>query len=104
MATAVKTQEELRQQAIDATPQQNVVDMGTILGTLCGFLLIFGAILYQGEVGLFWSIPSGLIVFGGTVTTAFIAFPSQKILGMIPVIINAYKPDVHKPADRKSTR
>ncbi len=99
MATAIKTQEELSQQAIDATPQQNVVDMGTILGTLFGFLLILGAILYQGDVGLFWSIPSALIVFGGTVTTAFIAFPSQKILGMVPVIINAYKPDIHKPAD-----
>ena len=70
MATAVKTQEELAQQGIDTAPQQNVVDMGTILGTLFGVLLIFGAILYQGDVGLFWSIPSALIVFGGTVTTA----------------------------------
>ncbi len=99
MATAVKSQEELAQQGIDATPQQNIVDMGTILGALFGVLLIFGAIVYQGDVGLFWSIPSALIVFGGTVTTAFIAFPSQKILGMIPVLINAFKPDIHKPAD-----
>lgn len=100
MATAVKREPALDDVVSATAPQtKSAVDIGTILGTLFGILLIIGAILYQGDSTKFLSVQSALIVFGGTIATAFIAFPSAKILGMIPVIINAYKPDVHQPAD-----
>ncbi len=75
------------------------IDIGTVLGTLSGIILIALAIIRGGDPDTFLNLNSALIVFGGTMATSFIAFPSKKILLMIPVVINAFKPDVHQPAD-----
>lgn len=75
------------------------IDTGTLLGILSGVLLIVIAIFRGGDPGAFLSLNSALIVLGGTLATTFIAFSSQKILGIIPVVINAFKPDVYQPAD-----
>jgi chemotaxis protein MotA len=78
---------------------ENRVDSITILGTLLGITLIVWAILRGGDALTFLNLNAVLIVFGGTLATSFIAFPSKKILGLIPVIINAYKPENLKPTD-----
>lgn len=74
-------------------------DNGTLLGVLSGVLLIVIAILGGGAPEVFLNLNSALIVLGGSTATTFIAFPSQRISMMIPVIINAFKPEVYQPAD-----
>ncbi len=97
MATAVKStalpdDEETQQ-------QESGMDKGTIFGILAGVSLIVIAIIRGGSADVFVNLNAVFIVVGGTVATAFIAFPSKKISGMIPIIINAFKPDVHQPSD-----
>jgi len=75
------------------------LDTGTILGTVFGIFLIVGAIIRGGDPGVFVNINGALIVLGGTIATAFIAFPSKKITLMLPVIYKAYRPDRLSPSD-----
>lgn len=100
MATAVKEENSLGKVDMETTPlPKTAMDIGTILGTLLGVFLIAGAIMTQGNPAKFLSLPSALIVFGGTIATTFIAFSSRKILSLVGIIINAYKPEIHHPAD-----
>lgn len=75
------------------------MDKGTLLGVLSGVLLIVIAILGGGAPEVFLNVNSALIVMGGSTATTFIAFPSRKIFMMIPVIINAFKPEVYHPSE-----
>lgn len=75
------------------------MDIGTLLGVMSGILLIVIAILGGGAPEVFLNLNSALIVLGGTTATTFIAFPSKKISMMIPVIINAFKPEVYHPSE-----
>lgn len=105
MATAVKETDALQEAAAGAgagtkgIPAQTGLDNIAVLGTVLGTILIIIAILMGGDWKVFINFHSALIVFGGTVATTFIAFPSKEILVLIPVIINAYKPNVLKPSD-----
>ena len=74
-------------------------DFGTIFGGLAGIILIVTAIVRGGDIGIFLSLNSFFIVAGGTVSTAFIAFHYSKIFALIPVIVNAFKPDDHRPLE-----
>jgi chemotaxis protein MotA len=58
------------------------MDIGTLIGCLLGFGFIIIAILQSGTDGIlpFLSIPSILIVFGGTAAAAMIAFPLRVFL------------------------
>lgn len=75
------------------------IDMGTIFGILAGSALIATAIFRGGSAEVFINFNGMFIVIGGTVATSFIAFPSNKIFGMFPIIVNAFKPDVLQPSD-----
>ncbi len=75
------------------------MDKGTLLGVLSGVLLIVIAILGGGSPDVFLNVNSALIVLGGATATTFIAFSSRKIFMMIPVIINAFKPEVYHPSE-----
>ncbi len=70
------------------------IDTGTVLGVVGGVGLILLAVYRGGDVDVFMNLNALLIVLGGMVSTAFIAFSSRKILSMVPVIINAFRPDV----------
>ncbi len=75
------------------------MDMGTIWGSLIGTILIVIAILMGGDWAVFLNFHSFLLVFGGTIATTFMAFSSKKIMVLLQVTINAFKPDVRQPAD-----
>ena len=68
------------------------IDTGTLMGLLVGTFLIVVAIIRGGDAGIFINLNSFLIVIGGTIATGFIAFPSNKLMVMFPVIRNAFKP------------
>ena len=74
-------------------------DFGTFIGVLAGVILIVTAILRGGEIDVFLSLSSFFIVAGGTISTAFIAFHYSKIFALVPVIVNAFKPDNHHPLE-----
>ena len=99
MATATQ---EIRGTAADVAQEERAdtgMDTGTLLGALGGIFLITVAIIRGGDVGIFLNINSALIVIGGSMATAFVAFPSKVVTGLIPIIKNAFKPGVYEPAD-----
>ena len=98
MATATQ---EIRGTAADLAQEERAegMDTGTLLGALAGFFLITVAIIRGGDAGIFLNVNSALIVIGGALSTAFIAFPSKKVLGMVTIIRNAFKPNVYEPED-----
>lgn len=77
--------------------QDNRIDLGTIFGTLIGVGLITYAIALGDTPEKFLDLKSAMIVLGGTFATSFIAYPSRKLFSLVPVIINAYKPDHQSP-------
>jgi len=99
MATATQ---EIRGTAADLAQEERAdegLDTGTLLGTIAGLFLITVAIIRGGDAGIFLNINSALIVIGGALSTSFIAFPSKKVLGMVPIVRNAFKPNVYEPED-----
>jgi len=75
------------------------IDTGTLMGVLSGTFLIVIAIIRGGDAAIFVNINSLLIVVGGAVATGFIAFPSDKLVGMVPILQNAFKPGIYEPGD-----
>lgn len=67
------------------------MDIGTIAGLVAGFVLIFGAMALGGSFAAFISIPSILIVGGGTAATAFIMFSIKQVVGAVQVAANAFR-------------
>lgn len=98
MATAVKEgfADDL---AGEGVKSESGMDMGTVFGIFAGVGLIAVAILRGGSPDAFVNLNGLFIVLGGTMATTFIAFSPKKIMGMIPVIINAFKPEIHQPTD-----
>lgn len=99
MATATKEAQDIQGLAQEGVGQDTGVDTGTTLGVVAGVGLIIIAIIRGGDAMVFVNLNALLIVFGGTISTSFIAFPSAKITGLIPVIVNAFRPNVLEPAD-----
>lgn len=74
-------------------------DIGTGIGFLAGVALIVAAILRSENPAIFLNLTGALIVLGGSIATTFIAYSSKNIFRLVPVIFNAFKHDVHQPAD-----
>ena len=98
MATATQ---EIRGTAEDLAQEERAegIDTGTLLGAIAGLFLITVAIIRGGDAEIFLNINSALIVIGGALSTSFIAFPSKKVLDMVRIIRNAFKPNVYEPED-----
>ena len=56
------------------------MDVATILGIVSGVGLIFGAILSQGNGGMFINAPGIMIVLGGTLASTLITFPLKDVI------------------------
>ncbi len=74
------------------------MDLATIIGLLLGFGAIFGGMIMEGgnPMALF-NIPSIVIVIGGTIATAFVAFPLSRMIGLVGVLMNAFFDRGHDP-------
>ncbi len=71
------------------------MDLSTIIGMGVAFGLMLMAILQGGPLTMFFSIPSVLIVVGGTAGVAFVQYPYKDLLDAINV---AKKTVLHKEA------
>jgi chemotaxis protein MotA len=99
MATATQEAQGTAADVGQEERQDTGIDTGTLMGVLAGIFLIAVAIIRGGDAGVFININSGLIVVGGSIATAFIAFPAKKITTLMPVLYNAFKPGVYEPED-----
>ncbi len=55
------------------------MDKSTIIGLVGGFTLVIGAILFQGELGLFLSLSSLIIVGGGVISSSFVNYSIEDV-------------------------
>lgn len=75
------------------------MDFATIIGFVFGLVLMFGAILMGGQLGMFVDIPSILIVFGGTIASLFIRHRMSEVFGAFSILMKAFfvkSHDIHK--------
>jgi len=69
------------------------MDIATIAGIMLGLVAIIGSIflLPGSSIGMFISIPSFFIVFGGLIASVSVAFPLKDVLQLIPAILAVFK-------------
>ncbi len=66
------------------------MDIGTLLGFLAGFGLIFGSIILGQGLGFFIDIKSMMIVMGGTLGATLVAYPMQDVKNMLSALSKAF--------------
>ena len=75
------------------------MDLGTIIGIVLSFGLVVSAILTGSSLIIFISIPSFLIVIGGTLGAALVNYPVSYVIGLIGVIKNTFFSSLESPQD-----
>ena len=65
------------------------MDIATILGVVSAFGLVLTAIFMGSGLELFISIPSAMIVVGGTIGTTMINYPLKEVIGVLNVVKKA---------------
>ena len=66
------------------------MDITSIIGMVAGIAAIIGTILLGSGLGLFINIPSVIIVVGGTIAAAMVAFPLPDFLKLIKVTMRIF--------------
>ena len=66
------------------------MDIATVIGIVSAFTLVISAILFGGSLTMFISVPSLMIVVGGTVGAAMINYPLPDIIKVTRVVKNAF--------------
>ena len=75
------------------------MDLGTVIGIVLSFGLVVSAILTGSSLIVFISVPSFLIVVGGTVGAALVNYPMNYVIGVIGVIKNTFFSSLETPTD-----
>lgn len=66
------------------------MDLATLLGIIIGTVLLVVSIAIEGDISLFWSFSSILIVFGGTFAAIMINFSMGQVLSVFPLLKVAF--------------
>ncbi|GAB7021570.1 motility protein A [Salidesulfovibrio brasiliensis] len=74
------------------------MDLGTVIGLVLAFGLVVSAILTGGSLLVFISVPSALIVLGGTVGATLVNYPMGYVIGVVGVIKNTFFSSIESPA------
>ena len=56
------------------------MDLGSVVGSISGILLIIAAIFFAGDIHNFWNVPGVMIVLGGTVSTTLLTFQFKDVV------------------------
>ncbi len=75
------------------------MDAATLLGVIGGTALVFVSIFLGGEVGLFFNLPSFLLVVGGTAATIFIRYPLSDVFGTLRIVKQAFVYKIKDPTE-----
>ncbi|MDD4526576.1 MAG: MotA/TolQ/ExbB proton channel family protein [Candidatus Margulisbacteria bacterium] len=73
------------------------MDLTTILGIVSGVSLILLAIFIQSGLGIFVSLPSLLIVTGGTIAATLISYPLDEVIKVIKIAGKAFYSTIKEP-------
>ncbi len=73
------------------------MDLASIIGVVSGIGFVIVTILLGSGLGLFWNLPSVMIVFGGTLAASLIAFPLGDFLSIIKVTMKVFLFKIEKP-------
>lgn len=65
------------------------MDVATIIGLLSGIGLMVAAVSMGGNALIFWSLPSLVIVLGGTFASTLINYPLADVLSVLRTVKNA---------------
>ena len=66
------------------------MDIATIIGLIVAGALVMAAIVMGGSMSWFVSVPSLMIVVGGTVGATLISYPLQEVLGVFKVVMKVF--------------
>ncbi|KIX13591.1 motility protein A [Dethiosulfatarculus sandiegensis] len=75
------------------------MDIATIIGIFSGMALIFGAIVSKGDLSAFVSLPSVMIVLGGTLAATLITFPLIDVIHAFQAVKHAFSQKKVNPND-----
>lgn len=75
------------------------MDLATVLGIVSAVGIMLISIMTGGGLQMFFSIPSILIVGGGTVGATLVNFPLKEVLGVVGVVKNAFLQRVRTTRD-----
>lgn len=66
------------------------MDLATILGIIVGLALMIVSIMMEGDISLFVSLPSLMIVLGGTMASIMVNFSMKEVLSVFPLLRVAF--------------
>ncbi|MDY0222157.1 MAG: MotA/TolQ/ExbB proton channel family protein [Desulfobacterium sp.] len=66
------------------------MDLASIIGIVSGLGFVSITILLGSGLGLFWNLPSVMVVGGGTIAATMIAFPLSDFLSIIKVTMRVF--------------
>jgi chemotaxis protein MotA len=75
------------------------MDIATIVGLAAGVGLVVITVLLGGNAGIFFSLPSAILVIGGTLASTLLHYPLGDVLSILATVKNAF---VHKAASAES--
>ena len=75
------------------------MDLGTVIGIILSMGLVVSAILTGSSLMIFISVPSALIVIGGTLGAAMVNYPLGYIIGVVGVIKNTFFSSITPPGE-----
>ena len=75
------------------------MDLASIIGMVLGIAFTCVTILLGSGLGLFWNLPSVMIVVGGTIASTMIAFPLSEFLSIFKVTMKVFMFKIEKTED-----
>lgn len=75
------------------------MDIGTIIGVIFCFVLVFGSIALGGGMMIFFDVPSLLITIGGMICATLIHFSLPQFLGIFSIIKKTIVTKIPPPGD-----
>ncbi len=73
------------------------MDIATLIGIVLSFGLVISALVIGGNPAIFISIPSMLIVLGGTLGATLVNYPLSEMLGVVGVFKNVFFSSLESP-------
>lgn len=75
------------------------MDLASIIGVISGVGFTVACILLGSSLMLFWNLPSVMIVVGGTIAAAMIAYPLKEFLGVFKTTLKVFIFKIEKPEE-----
>lgn len=75
------------------------MDLATLIGMLGAFAFIVMAMLLGGSLGMFFDVPSVLIVFGGTTFVVLMKYSIGQFLGATKIAAKAFMYKTDNPEE-----